>query len=323
MRNIYRMNEQLEKKLKELPEAPGIYQMLDKNGNIIYIGKSKCLKKRVQSYFVASPVWDKAKEISRFIVDLEIIVTDTHLEAMLLECEMIKRLKPHFNSMMKNDQKYSYLTVEENCRRNPLKITATREEISFGPFRSKSQMQDIIEMMRNIYPITKNRSKYEFEYHIFPCEMEKEVFEVNRGNLEKIFSKKTEMERFLKAIEREMKRAAEEQSFERALKYRDLHLQLTSIQKSFNRFEKWQKTDLVYVVPLKEGYKLFYVADGIILWKERVEENSEEIHYDFIEKTKRMNREILLKRTEKELLDYRDIIYAELSQASEYIYEIK
>lgn len=316
------MNEQLEKKLKELPEAPGIYQMLDKHGNIIYIGKSKCLKKRVHSYFVPSPVWDKAKEMSRFIVDLEIIVTDTHLEAMLLECEMIKRLKPHFNAMMKNDEKYSYLTVEENYRRNPLKITEVREEASFGPFRRKGQIQDVIDTMRNLYPIIKNRSKYEFDYHIFPCVMEKEIFAENRKNLTKLFSSKTEMGRFLKSIEREMKRAAEDESFERAMKYRDLHMRLTYFQKSLNRFEKWQKTDLVYAVPLEEGYKLFYISDGHIILKEKVVGNTENIRCKFVEKAKRVDRKVFVEQTEKELLDYRDIVCAELSQASEYIYEI-
>lgn len=317
------MNKQLEEKLKELPEAPGIYQMLDKNGNIIYIGKSKCLKKRVQSYFVDSPVWDKAKEMSHFIVDLKIIVTDTHLEAMLLECEMIKKVKPYFNVMMKNDTKYSYLTLEENCRRNPLKITGTRENMSFGPFRSKGQIQDVIEMMRNLYPIIKNRSKYEFEYHIFPCEMQEEQFRENRNNLKRLFSTKNEMTHFLLVVEREMKRAAEEQSFERASKYRDLHLRLTYLQKYLNRFEEWRGIDMIYVVPLADGYKMFYISDGNIILKEKVEANTEDIRCEFAGKAKEVDREVFKERAEKEMLDYRDIVYAEVSQASDYIYDVK
>ena len=75
--------------------------MLDFKGNIIYIGKSKCLKKRVHSYFVKSPVWEKAKKMAPLIYDINYIVTDTHLEAMLLECEMIKTIKPYFNAAMK------------------------------------------------------------------------------------------------------------------------------------------------------------------------------------------------------------------------------
>lgn len=314
------MNEQLEKKLRELPEAPGIYKMLDKYGNIIYIGKSKCLKKRVQSYFAESPVWDKAKEMARFIENLEIVVTDTHLEAMLLECEMIKKHRPHFNAMMKNDERYSYLTLEENYRRNPLKITGEREGVSFGPFRSKGQIQDVIETLRNLYPITKKRSRYEVVYHIFPCVMEKEIFSENRKMLGKLFSEEKEMRQFLKAVEQEMKKAAETQSFERASKYRDLYLKLGSLQKSLERFEKWQAMDLVYRVPLDVGDKLFYISDGRVLFGEKSDADSEERLVDFMRRAVKTDKKILLDQSEKEMLDYRDIIYSELSQNPEAIY---
>lgn len=317
------MNEQLETKLKQLPEAPGIYQMLDKYGNIIYIGKSKCLKKRAQSYFVESPVWDKAKEMAHFIVDVRIIVTDTHLEAMLLECEMIKKYRPHFNAMMKNDERYSYLTLEENYRRNPLKITGEREGVSFGPFRSKGQIQDVIETLRNLYPITKKRSRYEFEYHVFPCVMEEAAFAENRKILAKLFSNQNEMTRFLKAVDRKMKKAAETQSFERASKYRDLQLQLRCLQNALNRFAKWQETDVVYKVSLDDGYKLFYISDGRMIFCERTEADSEEILADFIRRAVKTDRELSQEHGEKELLDYRDIVYAELSQNQEAVYLVK
>lgn len=312
------MNDRLEQKLKSLPEAPGIYQMLDRNGNIIYIGKSKCLKKRVHSYFVPSPVWDKAKEMARFIVDLEIVVTDTHLEAMLLECEMIKKIKPHFNAMMKNDRKYSYLTLEENYRRNPLKITEEREAWSFGPFRSRGQLQEVMDTLRNLYPICRERRKYEFDYHIFPCEMDTEMFSENKKTLEILFSDTREMSRFLKEIERKMKRAASEQSFERALKYRDLSLRLAHIQKYLGRFEEWREADLVYGVPVGSGYKLFYISGGMIIWKEQAADNTEETRGRLIQHAGKAGRQ--LERTEKELMDYQDIVYAELSQNPENIY---
>lgn len=343
------MNEKLEQKLKSLPEAPGIYQMLDKEGHIIYIGKSKCLKKRVHSYFVPSPVWDKAKQMSRFIEDLEIIVTDTHLEAMLLECDRIKTIRPYFNVMMKNDSKYCYLTLEENWRRNPLKVTGTREELSFGPFRSQNPLRDVIETMRNLYPITKNRSRYQFEYHIFPCAMEKDIFEANRKLLVKLLSRKKEMDSFLRAVEREMKQAASEQSFERASKYRDLHTGLTYLSRYLNRYEEWEQSDIVYVVPLADrrgmlrknahhstpdsipqsisddtcdipdnnNYKLFYISNGQIVFSERTATHSPETCQEFIKRAHAHKPTVSVAHTEKALLDYRDIIYAELSKAAE------
>lgn len=317
------MNEKLEKKLKNLPEASGIYQMLDKRGNIIYIGKSKCLKKRVQSYFVPSPVWDKAKEMAYFIEDIEIIVTDTHLEAMLLECELIKKIKPHFNSMMKNDEKYIYLTLEENCRRNPLKITGIRENQSFGPFRSKGQLQELIDNLRNLYPITRKGSRYEFEYHVFPQEMEKEIFANNRKILKNLFSSQTAVNGFLRALEREMKRSVKEERFERAAQYRDLQTRFIWFQRYLARLEEWNKKDILYEVPLESGYKLFYISDGRIISCRKVAESSEEIRSDFREEAKNVKKELPQSRREKELLDYRDIVCAELAGASERVYAVE
>lgn len=317
------MNKQLEQKLKELPEAPGIYQMLDKRGKIIYIGKSKCLKNRVRSYFVPSPVWDKAKEMARFIEDIELIVTDTHLEAMILECKLIKEIKPHFNSMMKNDSRYSYLTVEDNYRKNSLRITGTREKLSFGPFRSQGQIQDIMDMLRNLYPITRNGTKYEFEYHIFPSVMDEDTFLANKKILIQIFSSKTAMMHFLRAVKRKMKEAADRQSYERASQYRDLHMRLTSVYKYLTRFREWHKKDIVYAVPLSEGYKLFYISDGIILFQDKVDDDVMEIRSAFIQKAKQQKESVLFAQSEKELLDYREIVYGELTENLEAISRVE
>lgn len=313
------MNEQLEQKLKTLPESPGIYQMLDQRGNIIYIGKSKCLKNRVRSYFVPSPAWDKAKEMVRFIEDIEIVVTDTHLEAMILECKRIKEIKPHFNSMMKNDARYSYLTLEDNYRRNPLKITAIRGNLSFGPFRSKNQLQEVTDVLRNLYPITRDGNKFEFEYHIFPCDMEQEVFQANRKVLIQIFSSKTAMTYFLRTVKREMKNAAERQSYERASQYRDLHMRLTSVQKYLTRFREWHKKDIVYTVPLGDECKLFYISDGLIVFSEKTTENTEDTRCDFIKRAKLTKENTVDEQSEKELLDYREIVYGELAENNEFI----
>lgn len=316
------MNEQLQQKLKELPDAPGIYQMLDKKGNIIYIGKSKCLKKRVHSYFVPSPVWDKAKDMSHFIEDIEIIVTDTHLEAMLLECERIKRIKPYFNSMMKNDSKYSYLTLEENYRRNPLKITGGRENMSFGPFRSKGHIRQVIDSLRNLYPIIRKNGWYQLEYHVFPCSMEKEAFGENRKMLEQLFSGKGAMTRFLYAIEQNMKAAAAEQKFERASLYRDLYAQFSWLARSLSRFEEWSSTDLVYTVALKDGYKLFYISNGRIVYCEKAAQNTADLRNQFIEKAK-YEKVNLPQDNEKALLDYRDIVCEELSGALDAVHKVE
>lgn len=147
--------------LKQLPEQPGIYQMLDASNHIIYIGKSKCLKKRVQSYFTNSPKWEKVTRMVSYIHNINYIVTDTHLEARLLECELIKRYKPYFNAQMKNDQRYVYLKLAPFNRYNPFTILAEREDNCFGPFRSKYSLNEFLQKLKNIYPLRKAEDHYD------------------------------------------------------------------------------------------------------------------------------------------------------------------
>ena len=94
------ISDKIKKKLDMLPMEPGIYKMIDAKGNVIYIGKSKMLNKRVKTYFANNPNWDKINRMVRLIDDIDFIVTDTHLEARILECSLIKELKPIFISRM-------------------------------------------------------------------------------------------------------------------------------------------------------------------------------------------------------------------------------
>src|SRR5690554_855055 len=116
------MSPAIKEKLDQIPPLPGIYKMLDSRGNIIYVGKSMCLRKRVSSYFTGNHRWKKVEKLVFFTADIDYIVTDTHLEARLLECEMIKKLKPVFNSQMKNDNGYVYLKVESDSRYKVLSV---------------------------------------------------------------------------------------------------------------------------------------------------------------------------------------------------------
>ncbi len=96
--------EHLEERIKTIPEKPGVYRMKDKNGNILYVGKSKSLRSRVKSYFYGDHGQDKIKEMVSRIGDIDIITTDTHLEAQVLECELIKKLRPPYNRQIINDR---------------------------------------------------------------------------------------------------------------------------------------------------------------------------------------------------------------------------
>lgn len=317
------MREQIEQKLKQIPEAPGIYRMLDAEGHIIYIGKSKCLKKRVSSYFVPNPKWEKAEKMVRFIHDIEITVTDTHLDAMLLECALIKKNKPYFNAMMKNDQKYVYLKIEEDYRKPPLKLVMEREKDTFGPLRSRGMVEDFIAAMRNLYPLYKEKRTYQFEYHILPVVMTKEQFEKNRQMLLELCKNPKAAERFIKRTEHEMKQAAANERFELAMRYRDLMQKLSYLKKALSVYENLMQRDVIYTVPVQNGYKYFYIRNGLVIDTKKESEQNVEKAEQYAEKIK--NRELInakpLSETEeyligavsdKEAADFRAIVYGEL-----------
>jgi len=121
LKQIYQINKlkvnnpnkgKLINKAKDLPEVPGIYLMKDKNNYVIYVGKSKSLKNRVTSYFYE--LKNRSSKIEKMIgniEDFDYIVTDTELDALLLECNYIKKIKPMYNSMLKNHNKYPYIRI--------------------------------------------------------------------------------------------------------------------------------------------------------------------------------------------------------------------
>lgn len=312
----------IREKVKEIPELPGIYQMLDSEGRIIYIGKSKCLKKRVQSYFIDSPAWEKAVKMAPLIYDINYIVTDTHLEAMLLECEMIKSRKPYFNAAMKNDERYVYLTFsnekgeKSGKKEKPLKITAEREEVSFGPFRSRSRLQSFIDSMENLYPFTEKRKKLQFEYHVFPVKMAEEERKENCRLLKRLFTDQEVMQEFVSLLERRMKKAAKEQKFETALKYRDL-MELTGyIRKNLREYCEWVNCRMIFIEETPKGRKYFYIKNGLVIHKAFLKEESEEAVFvkDFIEASEKLIKGGKVKNmTEKEMTDYQDIVFSECS----------
>ncbi|QHQ63488.1 GIY-YIG nuclease family protein [Anaerocolumna sedimenticola] len=311
---------ELKEKLNTIPELPGIYKFYDAGGNIIYVGKSKCLKNRVKSYFTKSPKWEKVKKMICFIQDVEFIVTDTHLEARLLECELIKTLKPYFNAQMKNDQRYVYLKVAEYNSYNPLTVIAEREEFSFGPFRSRYTLLDIVNSLKNIYPIAKKDHTYVFEYHLLPVSLTKDEFEENRINLLELFSDPLKFSLFLSELEVKMMEAASFYKYETASMYRDMMNGLKYITHGISAYENLLNRSILLKIPYPEGTKLFYISDGKVVLKEKFSILQGKDIKKFIKKGK-SNMELTrtvpdsnsnLEITEKKHIDFRDILCSEI-----------
>lgn len=140
-------------KIKQLPLTPGVYLMKDKLGHVIYVGKAKQLKRRVSSYFQHSRNHPpKVKLMVRHIRDVEVIHTDTEFEAFLLECQLIKQLKPMYNKKMKNPQAYTYIALRTDNGRRLLELTyqpePQRDELLLGPYTSRSTVERALHGMQ-------------------------------------------------------------------------------------------------------------------------------------------------------------------------------
>lgn len=229
----------IEEHLKTLPASPGVYIMKDKYGNVIYVGKAVSLKNRVRQYFQSSRNHsDKVRSMVKNISSFEYIMTDSELEALILECNLIKKYKPKYNILLRDDKTYPYIkvTVNEDYPR-VLKVRRILKDKAkyFGPYSNVSAVNDTIDIIRNIYPIRSCNIDMDkairtgmrpcLNYHIKKC------IGPCRGRV----SKKTYMDmvdeiilflsgkedKLVGILEEKMKAASQALMFEEAASYRD------------------------------------------------------------------------------------------------------
>ncbi|MDL2280529.1 excinuclease ABC subunit UvrC [Selenomonadales bacterium OttesenSCG-928-I06] len=227
------MPENIKEKLKLLPNKPGTYLMKDAKGNIIYVGKAINLKNRVCSYFRPN-VNDapKLKALRAKIADFEYILTSSEIEALILECNLIKMHHPKYNISLKDDKSYPYikLTSKEDFPR----IFATRKIIKdgskyFGPYTNAGAVHETIKLLKNIFPFrsckTMNPKRPCLEYHIKRClapctgNVTKEEYNRMIQSLEMFLEGRSDF--VVKKIKEDMTKAAEDLKFEEAAQARD------------------------------------------------------------------------------------------------------
>lgn len=235
----------IQEELKKLPGKPGVYIMHDETDAIIYVGKAISLKNRVRQYFQSSRNKGiKIEQMVTHITRFEYIVTDSELEALVLECNLIKEHRPKYNTMLMDDKEYPFIkvTVEEEFPRIILARKMVKDKSKyFGPYTSAGAVKDTIELIRKLYYIRSCNRKLPrdigkerscLNYHIHQCkapcqgyiskeEYGKSVEQVIRflnGNYDTI----------LKGLEGKMQDASENLEFEKAIEYREL---LTSVHK--------------------------------------------------------------------------------------------
>lgn len=153
-------DDKIEEKLKTLPENPGVYLMKNSNGKIIYVGKAVVLKNRVRQYFRKTEKTARIEKMVSLIHDFEYIITDTEDEALILECNLIKKYKPKFNVLLKDDKTYPYIKVGEKNGKPIIQLTRNLVKDGskyYGPYPSVWSAKEMIKYIKDIYMSILNR----------------------------------------------------------------------------------------------------------------------------------------------------------------------
>ena len=270
------MNNLIKSKLELLPTSPGCYIHKDKNGTIIYVGKAKNLRNRVRSYFRGSHD-TKTEALVSEIVDFEFIVTESNIEALLLEINLIKENKPKYNIMLKDDKSYPFIKIT-NERYPRLIITRQVKKdggLYFGPYPDVGAANEIKRLLDRIFPFRKCTnlpSKVCFYYHLGQCMahtvchkdeayfkgMAQEVSDFLKGQDDKIIDE----------LKLKMTTAAQNMEFERAAEYRDLIQAIGTLRTKQRVMAKDLQNRDVFGYYVDKGWmcvQVFFVRQGKLI----------------------------------------------------------
>ena len=316
----------IEEELKKLPAKPGVYLMHDEKDEIIYVGKAISLKNRVRQYFQSSR--NKGVKIEQMVTHIrrfEYIVTDSELEALVLECNLIKEYRPKYNTMLVDDKTYPFIkvTVQEPFPRIMMVRRQAKDKAKyFGPFTSSQAVKDIIDMVRKLYrlrscgrtlPRDIGKKRPCLYYHIKQCDapcqgyISSDQYRESIDEVVKFLS--GHYDGILKELEEKMLEASEQMEFEKAIEYREL---ISSVKKIS---EKQKITDAgrpgedrdVLAVAREEGdavVQVFFIRGGRLIGRDHFylrtdpDETKAEILASFIKQfyagTPYIPRELLL-----------------------------
>ena len=294
--------------IKNLPDKPGVYLMKNSLGEVIYVGKAKVLKNRVKSYFQKSKNHsEKVKVMVKNIAEFEYIVTDSEMEALILECNLIKKYSPKYNILLKDDKFYPFIKITVNDDYPRVFVTrrfAKDGSKYFGPYTNGSAVYETLDLIYKIFPlrncklvIKENGEKVRpcLNYHIKkclgPCEghISKEEYGKMINDIIDILSgKETYITKMLKS---DMEKAAEELEFEKAASLRDKILSINAIaekQKIFKTMEGDEDFINIEQDEKDSCIQVFFSRDGKVIGREHfifentANESIGEIIEDFI-----------------------------------------
>lgn len=294
--------------IKNLPDKPGVYLMKNSLGEVIYVGKAKVLKNRVKSYFQKSKNHsEKVKVMVKNIAEFEYIVTDSEMEALILECNLIKKYNPKYNILLKDDKFYPFIKITVNDDYPRVFVTrrfAKDGSKYFGPYTNGSAVYETLDLIYKIFPlrncklvIKENGEKVRpcLNYHIKKClgpcggHISKEEYGKMINDIIDILSgKETYITKMLKS---DMEKAAEELEFEKAASLRDKILSINAIaekQKIFKTMEGDEDFINIEQDEKDSCIQVFFSRDGKVIGREHfifeniANESIGEIIEDFI-----------------------------------------
>ncbi|MCB6993105.1 excinuclease ABC subunit UvrC [bacterium 210820-DFI.6.37] len=323
----------IQENLKKLPDTPGVYIHKDKLGQVIYVGKAVSLKNRVRQYFQSSRNMDpKVRSMVSQIEEFEYITTGSEMEALILECNLIKKYTPKYNVLLRDDKTYPYIKItSQEAFPRLVKTRLVKRDGSkyFGPYSDTGAVNQIVELLNQVYAL-KQCSAQAFpkgfrpclNYHIQQCDG------VCQGNVSKeAYSRKIDhaaeflrgkSKELLRHLETEMREASEKLDFERAAQYRDYIMAAKALsEKQRVVLQDRKDVDLILVArgAKQRHVVLFSVRDGKLSGRETYdlqsveEDTSQEIITAFIKQhysqALTLPREILLEGMpdDRELLE--------------------
>ncbi len=278
----------IEEELKKLPASPGVYIMHDKHDEIIYVGKAISLKNRVRQYFQSSR--NKTAKIEKMvsrIARFEYIITDSELEALVLECNLIKEYRPKYNTMLKDDKAYPYIkvTMEEAYPRILFSRTMKKDKNRyFGPYTSAGAVKDTIDLIHKLWKIrtcSRNlpkdigKERPCLNYHIKQCSAPCQGY-ISREDYGKAVEQAVEFLNghygpVLSMLKKKMTDASDEMDFERAIEYRELLNSVKQVaQKQKITSQSMEDRDVIAMARDEEDavVQVFFVRDGKLIGRE-------------------------------------------------------
>lgn len=272
--------------LRDLTSRPGVYQMLNEQREVLYVGKAKNLKKRVASYFRKNLDSAKTAALVKQICDIEVIITETETEALLLENNLIKEFRPHYNVLFRDDKSYPYILVTKHTDYPRIALHRGKKKIPgryYGPYPNVVAVRESLHFLQKLFKIRpcndnffRNRSRPCLQYHIKRCTgpcvglITPEAYQQDVELAHLFLQGKNQL--LIEDVRQRMDAASQQQEFELAAQYRDQMIQLRQLQEQQCITVNEGDVDVIAIVNIDDQYaiNILFIRNGRIIGNHNV-----------------------------------------------------